>query len=481
MRQARLTHIALIAAGNIHPRAPQASTPVTQVTFRTYPMRIVVSLKNQTGLFPKVTVASSILLLHTACAMATIFYVATNGSDSNNGSPSHPLATIAKALTLATASGDQIQLEAGTYNVPNVIAGYEDGNVYAAVNLLTSANSGITIEADPGDTTRPVLNFSAINPTGYRVAAFWVPAGVSNVTFQGFDVTGLQENITTTNNQSVGFGVYGCTGCTWNQVNVHDGECAGFYLEKAAANNTFYECDAYNLTGINSYSYGNADGFGCHPAAGGTGNVYNACRSWNNSDDGYDCLNASTQVTFEYCWSYKNGNNGGNGNGFKVGGWGSTPQNQIPNPLPAHIVKYCLSADNASHGFYCNHQPGQAATWTNNTAYNNSGPDFDTLERTAPNYSSSSPQTDSNDIPGVAEVMHYNLGYAGYSVTGDYNESGSIVTDNSWTESITLTNSDFVSTDATQMTEARQSNGSLPTITFMHQVSGSPGAGLGCF
>jgi hypothetical protein len=439
------------------------------------------SPRRPAGRFVKATAVSFLIGLCASSAFATTYYVSPTGSDSNNGSPSHPLATVAKALTLATTSGDKINLYAGTYDVPNVIAGYEDGNVYAAVDLLSSANDGITIEADSSDTSRPVLNFSAINPTGYRVAAFWVPSGVSNVTFKGFDVTNVKENITTSNNQSIGFAIYGATGCSWNQVSVHDGDCVGFYLEGASSNNTFTDCDSYNNTGINSYSYGNADGFGCHPNTAGTGNVYNGCRSWNNSDDGYDCLNAGAPVTFEYCWAYLNGNNGGNGNGFKVGGWGSTPQDEIPNPLPAHTVKYCLSADNASHGFYCNHQPGQAATWTYNTAYNNSGPDFDTLERTAPNYSSSSPQTDSNDISGTKEVMHYNLGYAGYSVTGDYAESGSIVTNNSWTESITLTNSDFESTDASQMTEARPSSGALPTITFMHQVSGSPGAGLGCF
>ncbi|MGC3991148.1 MAG: hypothetical protein QM796_16000 [Chthoniobacteraceae bacterium] len=137
-----------------------------------------------------------------------------------------------------------------------------------------------------------------MNPTGYRVAAFWVTA--SNVTFKGFDVINVKENITTSNNQSIGFAIYGGTSCTLNNVAVHDGECVGFYLEGASASNTFLNCDAYNLTGINSYSYGNADGFGCHPNASGTGNVYNACRSWNNSDDGYDCLNAAAPVTFEY-------------------------------------------------------------------------------------------------------------------------------------------------------------------------------------
>ena len=73
-------------------------------------------------------------------------------------------------------------------------------------------------------------------------------------------------------------------------------------------------------------------------------------------------------MTFDHCWSYMNGNNGGNGNGFKVGGWGSQPQDEIPDPLPLHTVENCLSADNSANGFYANHQPGQDANWTYNTS-----------------------------------------------------------------------------------------------------------------
>jgi hypothetical protein len=424
------------------------------------------------NLFGKTLAAT--LLFAASSVLATTFYVSPTGSDSNNGSPSHPLVTVAHALTLATASGDVIELDSGTYNVPDTIAGYEDGNVYAVVNLLTSANNGITIESNPTNTTRPALNFSAINPSGYRIAAFWIPSGVSGVTFKGFDVVGVKENITGSNNQSLGFGIYGGSSCTWNQVNVHDGECAGFYLEDASANNTFYQCDAYNLTGINSYSYGNADGFGCHPAVGGTGNVYNQCRSWNNSDDGFDCLNACEPITFEYCWSYMNGNNGGNGNGFKIGGFGCSG-GSMPGTIPVHTVKYCLAADNPGDGgFYANHQPGQAANWTYNTSFNNKA-DFNMLEGTGDSSSDCS-------VSGTKEVMHYNLYYE-YSYEGIYNlnESGSIVSNNTWTEGITPTISDFESTDASQITEARQSNGDLPNITFMHPVSGSPTTGYGCF
>ena len=384
-------------------------------------------------------------LLAASSALATTYYVSTTGSDSNSGSSSKPLATIMKAQSLAS-SGDTVIINAGTYKMANSYNSIQDG-AYAVVNLINK--DGITYKAASG--TRPVFNFSAINPSGYRVAAFWVTA--SSVTFQGFDVINIKENITTGNNQSVGFSFYGGSSCTMNQVNVHDNEAAGITLEKVAANNLIYQCDSYNNTGINSYSYGNADGFGCHPDAGGTGNVFRQCRSWNNSDDGYDCINAAETVTFDTCWSYKNGNNGGNGNGFKVGGWGCSG-GTMPSKIPVHTVKYCLSADNSSHGFYANHQPGQAANWTYNTAYNNSGADFDMLEGTGNTSSTCS-------VAGTREVMHYNLAYLG-TITADYNESGSIVSNNTWTEGITPASSDFSSTDCQPDDECPLHSGACP-------------------
>jgi autotransporter-associated beta strand protein len=436
-------------------------------------MKLAHYLDHQSGALAKgMALCSLFVLLQTSSALAASWYISPTGSDSNNGSISQPLATIMKAQSLAS-SGDTVFIEGGTYTVATNINSVQD-SVYAVVNLINK--NGITYEAVSG--TRPVFDFSGVTDTGLRIVAFWVTA--SNVTFQGFDVIGVRETITGVNNQSVGFAIWGGSNCTWNQVNVHDADCVGFYLEKVSANNLFYQCDSYNNAGIDSYSYGNADGFGCHPAAGGTGNVYRQCRSWNNSDDGYDCIQASESVTFDHCWSYLNGNNGGNGNGFKVGGWGSTLQDQIPNPLPVHTVENCLSADNVGNGgFYANHQPGQAANWMYNTAYDDFA-DYNMLERTAPVYTSAVDQTDSNDISGVDEVMHYNLAYTStYTNIQNLNETGSLVSNNSWTESITIVNGSFQSVGATQMSQARQADGSLPNITFMVPVSGGPTVGLG--
>jgi hypothetical protein len=162
---------------------------------------------------------------------------------------------------------------------------------------------------------------------------------------------------------------------------------------------------------------------------------------------------------------------GGDSNGFKVGGYGVS--GTVASPMPSHTVKYCLSANNNANGFYANHQPGKAATWTNNTAYNNGNANFNMLEQVS--------ATDRTDIPGTREVFHYNIAFTGTTIVNDNNPAAN-KTNNSWTKSgVTVSSADFQSLDATQMDNARQSNGSLPNITFMHLVSGSDLAGLGCF
>ena len=413
----------------------------------------------------------------TSSALSANWYMATNGLDSNPGTQSSPFATLMKAQSVA-AHGDTVFINGGTYYPTNQYA--MESGVYVPVNLIT--NSSITYEAMPG--TRPVFNFSLVNPANLRTAAFWVNA--NNVTFQGFDVVAVQENITDVNNQSVGFANYGCNFCTWNQVNVHDADCVGIYFEKLDASNLVYRCDCYNLAGINSYSYGNADGFGCHVTAGGKGNIFRECRAWNDSDDGYDCINCSESVTFDHCWSYMNGNNGGNGNGFKVGGWASTDQNQIADPIPSHTVFGCLSVrNNGNAGFYANHQcagPGVPTGWTNNTAYDNVV-GYNMLQRTPPDYSSTSPETDTNDIAGTNEVMHFNIVYADtHEDVENLNESGSMVSSNSWTQTgLAASSSDFVNLTVNQITNARSPDGSLPVITLMHPVPGDKLTGLGCF
>jgi fibronectin type 3 domain-containing protein len=421
--------------------------------------------------------AAGALLLPCA-AQANTFYVAPTGSDTNTGNLTAPFATIMRAQT-AAAANDTVFLRGGNYTLTNLQITGNDASYYY-VNTFTK--SGITYIAFPGED--PVFDFSQVQPSSMpvnlRVCAFRINA--SNITLQGFEIIGVQITIPTVHTQSECIRIDSGNNNVLRYLKMHNGMGIGVYIINHSGNNLIENCDAHDNAGLDSGSIGNIDGFGCHVKAGSTGNIFRYDRSWNNSDDGYDCINCAESVTFDHCWSYHNGFQGGDGNGFKSGGWGSTAQNAIPNPVPNHVLKYCLSAGNSSHGYYANHQPGQSATWTYNTSYNNSV-DFDMLERTPPDYTSTVDQTDANDTAGVSEVMHYNLGFdARDGETGDLNETGSsLITNNSFSLSVTANNAQFQSVDPTQMTLPRQADGSLPVITFMHLVSGSNCAGLGCF
>jgi hypothetical protein len=384
-------------------------------------------------------------------AKAADFYVSPTGSDSNAGTASAPFKSLMKAQA-AASSGDTVYIYGGTYK--DFTIANSDSN-YNYVQEFNKSN--ITYRAY-SSSDMPVFDFSNIG-TDKRVAAFHIAGGTSNVTFLAIKVTGVKVG---TQKQSECFRVEG--NVTLNQVSCYNNEANGFYFVNHGTGSCI-KCDSYNNIGPTSTSIGNTDGFGAHA----DGVTFQYCRAWNCSDDGYDCLTSKGSNTFDTCWAY-NMRAGGDSNGFKIGGYGT---GTVPSTVPVHTVKNCLAANNAGHGFYANHQPGQSATWTYNTAYNNSHGNYNMLERVS--------ATDSTDIPGTREVLHYNLAYAG-TIIEQANLPAANVTNNSWTKSgVTVSAADFASLDASQMTSARGANGALPTITFMHLVSGSDLAGLGCF
>ena len=388
------------------------------------------------------------LLLSTSAHAATL-YVSTTGSDTNPGSLAQPFASLAKAQA-AASSGDTILIRGGTYTNFSVAA--TDATYQYGLNFN---KSNITYAAFPGDPS-PVLNFSSLVPSTLRVCAIEVTG--SNDTFQGLNITGVNAG---TLKQADNWRISGSNN-TLNQIVTRDDQGNGLYLLSHASNNLILNCDSYNLVGINGISAGNTDGFGCHSA--GSGNVFRDDRSWANSDDGYDCINnTGGGVTFDHCWAYNNGRLDGNKNGFKVGGFGDTG-GAFPNPPSANTVEFCLSADNGANGFYANHQPGQSATWLNNTSYNNHG-DFNMLEAIDTSPANSS-------VPGTREVMHNNLSFVGTAIS-NLNESGVMVANNSFTLPVSVTAADFLSTDASQMTLPRNPDGALPDISFMHLTANS--------
>ncbi|MES1180553.1 MAG: right-handed parallel beta-helix repeat-containing protein, partial [Verrucomicrobiota bacterium] len=282
------------------------------------------------------------------------------------------------------------------------------------------------------------------------------------------DVIGVTINVTGVNSQSECFRVTSGSRNRFEQLRMHDGMGIGWYLT-GGSSNLVLNCDAYNNRGLDSFSIGNIDGFGCHPSTGGKGNVIRGCRSWFNSDDGYDLINAKEAVVFDNCWAFYNGyftnfaSSGGDANGFKAGGYGVSGAS-VPNPIPRHTVQFCLSVKNRASGFYANHHMG-GNDWFNNTAYRN-GTDYNMLCNT--NNTSSA-----YDVPGFNHVMKNNLGYKGGTEVANLNQSTSDVTFNFFTLSVTVATNDFMTLDESLLTLPRQANGDLPYIAFAQLVSTS--------
>jgi pectate lyase len=415
------------------------------------------------------TVVALFFLLHIAPVFsATTWYVATNGIDSNNGTNiNNPFATIMRAQTKAS-SGDTVYLRGGTYflNNANLTA---TNSPRAIINDITK--SGISYLAYPGEL--PVFDCSSVRPDNYRVTAFHVTGTGNNCVFKGFDVVGVQVTIITNHTQSENFYVDGGSNNRFEQLRMHDGMANGWYLT-GGSSNLVLNCDAYNNTGLDGGSIGNTDGFGCHPASTSSkGNVLMGCRAWVNSDDGFDCINAFTMVTFSNCWAFYNGcsnsptglkSSGGDGNGFKAGGYGVSGSS-FPTPIPHHIVEFCLSVSNRANGFYANHHlDGQV--WINNTAYRNSI-NYEMLCST--NNASSA-----GDVPGFNHVMKNNLGFSARSKeTNDLNMAQCDVSYNYFTLPVIVSASDFMTLNTSLLTAPRQTNGDLPYIAFMQLVNNS--------
>ena len=408
-------------------------------------------LKSTVKMLSCVAIMATVFAGSSLAASAADFYISPNGNDNNLGTYDSPFKSITRAQE-AASSGDTVYMMGGVYKDFDIAS--SDSN-YNYVHNITKSN---ILYRAYSSKNPPIFDFSNIT-TSKRVAAFRIEKNAKNVTFLCMHVIGVPVG---NQKQSECFRIEG--NATFNQVYCHDNAANGFYFINHGTGSCI-KCDSYNNIGTTSTSKGNTDGFGAHA----DGVTFKECRAWYCSDDGYDCLTSKESNTFDTCWAY-NMRAGGDSNGFKIGGYGT---GTAPSDVPVHTVTKCLSANNAGHGFYANHQPGKAATWTYNTAYNNAHGNYNMLERVSP--------TDSTDIAGTREELHYNIAFQGIDI--EYaNLSSWQVSDNSWTKSgIEVTKGDFQSLDATQMTKARGSNGILPNITFMHLNSNSDLKGMGCF
>ena len=382
-------------------------------------------------------------------ALAKDIYVAPAGKDDNAGTMDAPFATVAKAQSVASP-GDTVFLRDGTYAFTSSTA--SDG-----LDLTKSGTAGKPISYVAYGDEKPVFDFAGMTAAA-RIKGINVTA--SYIVLRGIEMKNVPQNITTAHES---WCIYNDGGSNniYDRLDLHHNMGPGLFIVHGA-NNLVQNCDSHhNYDPKSSTGPGtNADGFGCHVnKAGDTGNVFRGCRAWWNSDDGYDLIQAQEPVVIESSWAWYNGYmpdststaSGGDGNGFKAGGYG-VPATNVPATPPSHTVRLCVGFRNRAAGFYQNHHP-VSDHFYNNTAYSNASSNFNLL-----------------GLNGNVGILRNNVAFGGTLLA---NASGVDDMTNSWNLPVTVSAADFQSVDLGMVAAPRKADGSLPDIPFMKLASGS--------
>ncbi|MBN1523402.1 MAG: hypothetical protein JW904_02860 [Spirochaetales bacterium] len=390
----------------------------------------------------------------------TAYYVDTAGSDSNAGtSTGAPFKTLNKAVSVIQP-GEVIYVRGGTHLYPSTPA--------IGLSKNGSLSGWYYIWAYPGE--QPILDFQATalgSSNGiYLTGSYWYIKGIeiTRASKNGIRITGnynIIEQCATHHNNDSGLQIGLNKGVenngslsAWNQVINCD---------------SYLNCDIGGSTGDG----GNADGFACKLNPG-VGNVFTGCRSWENSDDGWDLYMADYKVVMDLCWTWHNGDPAsysysgsswsGNGNGFKVGGGDDAKANEHYS-WGHHVLTNCI-AFNMNYGLGTSHKAFDrnnnraGVTMLNCLA-------FDSIRGF---YFSTQPEDGTHHV--LKNCAVFGCG-TNYTLSGD-----TVLDHNSWNLSLTPTAADFQDLSETAAKAARGADGSLPLV-FGRLEPGSPLIGAG--
>jgi regulation of enolase protein 1 (concanavalin A-like superfamily) len=323
-------------------------------------------------------------------------YVSTDGSDSNDGrSASRPLRTLQRAASLV-GPGDVVWVRGGVYS----------SNV--DFRASGTASRKIVFESYPGECA--ILDGSGENQ---RVR-------FSNASHNVF------RNFVVRNSPQEGIFMHGSHENVISNIISHNNSINGL-LTMEGNNNLITKFIAFD-----NYSPGRAGDADGISISTGNGNRIIDCVAFGNSDDGVDTW-LSTNTVIENCVSFGNGyHNGqevGDGNGFKAGGRSNNANT---------IIRNSIAFNNRANGFDFN--SGRNVTFDNNTAFGNGRHGFNITGGTVRN-----------------NIAFQNRNSA-------LNGSGNTLATNSW--DLGINQPGFVSTDP-------ESSG------FLSLSSGSPARGAG--
>ncbi len=351
-------------------------------------------------------------------AFSNTVFVGINGNDSYPGTIEEPFATISHAVSVIN-EGDTIYVLSGRYILTSTIQ--------ISSSVSGSPGNLCHLFAYPGDTV--IIDFypQAFGNRGINLRAdYWFLKNltVCNAGDNGLYIQGNHNRI--------------------EQCVFYGNDDTGLQISGGGAYNMVVNCDAFNNV---DPDHEDADGFAAKLDIG-PGNEFHSCRSWNNSDDGWDLYAADDSVVIANCWTFRNGYlpneslSTGNGNGFKLGG------NDVPGN---HLVKNCIAFNNRKHGFHQNSNTGDITIY-NSLGWGNGERNYNFLHDTAgPN------------------ILVNNISFDGGSSDRFINCND---TTNSW-QSIPADSDDFLTLLLKMAKDARMPDGSLPENTFARLAIGS--------
>lgn len=390
------------------------------------------------------------LALMTMGMQATNYYCSPTGTGDGK-TPENPGAL--RTMMQKLYAGDCLYMRDGVYEISST------------VNYLTrngNANNYITICAYENE--KPIWDFrnqpNGSNNNGWNLSRNYVHVKGLTIRYAGYK--GIQN--TGSYNILENMEVYGC--------------CDTGIQHKTGGHNLIINCDSHENFDYQANG-GNADGFADKQYTG-AGNIYIGCRAWGNSDDGWDSFQRVTDGTptvYINCITYNNGPeyfdlsahprvlgkdadlpcfvdkdlshfaNGGNPNGFKLGGQGTKHDTELYR---------CLAVGHRSKGFDQNNNAGNMKV-INCTSYKNKH-----------NYGFGNSYAYTLVIKNCISLSPLNSHfdkYPGATITDDHN---------TWNTGFSASESDFEGLDIESVINApRNADGSLTETIQFHLKSTS--------
>ena len=368
----------------------------------------------------------------------TNYYVATNGSDSNPGTISQPFATWQKGVDVANA-GDVVYIRGGVYYTSGISQSTGYCGVFLQNKNGTSSNP-ISIVAYQGE--QPILDCSGMTEDGVMHLGMSIES-CSYLYLKGLEIRYVSA---ANGNISIGISFFNTTNSTFEALASHGNDGPGFGVD--GDNNLFIYCDAYDNYDIQQGGE-NADGFIFGKNTARTTNTLKDCRSWHNSDDGFDTFGNEGTIIYSRCWSFNNGYGAnGDGDGFKLGATYLAPLS-----TPQKVLTNCLAENNLGRGF--DQSEGNVLIdLYNNTSYNNKSQGFFF-----------------GDGGNLALIIKNNISYD--NASPDIFQSNMVLSNNSWQNNLVVTDADFITLSDAGIDGSRNSDGTLPDINFLHLAAGS--------